>query len=540
MEKDQKCLPSEKLQKEFEDNPMKILEILRNEKESQIDKSEEPKREENSTNSSSEEKSPDYNKAKNKEESTKEDNFSKTFDFLKNEKHAQNDFYIKNNINDANYNVNNINKVNSINKRNYKNSFINYESNINYDNNITLNNLSIVFTFNNRIDNNNDNAKYINKNTTNKEQCINNNNNVSPKNNSEEANSTSSQSNEDKKNINNINNYNNKYNYIYNNNNCNIMSQTGIDNKILFLSNINAILENLKTFKGSIICQEFIDNIDNEKECSILFNNITPHICTIMCLEYGNYFFQKLLKKLNLEQKLIIYKIIEPNFYNIASNKFGTHSIQSLINNIQSPYELYSLYKLISQNMYVLFVDSNAYHIMMKIILDFPEEQRNPLNLFLVMNAEKIIINCNGAFCINKFITHNKDLNLRALLINNLQKNIKELIYNKFSCINLLLILETFGINWGKFIINEIQENFGVLCEHPVSNIFISKVLYFLNNNYSLELKVLLWSLYKNIVLMKNLISNKNNNNIIKQLLDFSDDEQKKYLFLLLNSKGNI
>ena len=540
MEKDQKCLPSEKLQKEFEDNPMKILEILRNEKESQIDKSEEPKREENSTNSSSEEKSPDYNKAKNKEESTKEDNFSKTFDFLKNEKHAQNDFYIKNNINDANYNVNNINKVNSINKRNYKNSFINYESNINYDNNITLNNLSIVFTFNNRIDNNNDNAKYINKNTTNKEQCINNNNNVSPKNNSEEANSTSSQSNEDEKNINNINNYNNKYNYIYNNNNCNIMSQTGIDNKILFLSNINAILENLKTFKGSIICQEFIDNIDNEKECSILFNNITPHICTIMCLEYGNYFFQKLLKKLNLEQKLIIYKIIEPNFYNIASNKFGTHSIQSLINNIQSPYELYSLYKLISQNMYVLFVDSNAYHIMMKIILDFPEEQRNPLNLFLVMNAEKIIINCNGAFCINKFITHNKDLNLRALLINNLQKNIKELIYNKFSCINLLLILETFGINWGKFIINEIQENFGVLCEHPVSNIFISKVLYFLNNNYSLELKVLLWSLYKNIVLMKNLISNKNNNNIIKQLLDFSDDEQKKYLFLLLNSKGNI
>lgn len=539
MEKDQKCLPSEKLQKEFEDNPMKILEILRNEKESQIDKSEEPKREENSTNSSSEEKSPDYNKAKNKEESTKEDNFSKTFDFLKNEKHAQNDFYIKNNINDANYNVNNINKVNSINKRNYKNSFINYVSNINYDNNITLNNLSIVFTFNNRIDNNNDNAKYINKNTTNKEQCINNNNNVSPKNNSEEANSTSSQSNEDEKNINNINNYNNKYNYIYNNN-CNIMSQTGIDNKILFLSNINAILENLKTFKGSIICQEFIDNIDNEKECSILFNNITPHICTIMCLEYGNYFFQKLLKKLNLEQKLIIYKIIEPNFYNIASNKFGTHSIQSLINNIQSPYELYSLYKLISQNMYVLFVDSNAYHIMMKIILDFPEEQRNPLNLFLVMNAEKIIINCNGAFCINKFITHNKDLNLRALLINNLQKNIKELIYNKFSCINLLLILETFGINWGKFIINEIQENFGVLCEHPVSNIFISKVLYFLNNNYSLELKVLLWSLYKNIVLMKNLISNKNNNNIIKQLLDFSDDEQKKYLFLLLNSKGNI
>ena len=539
MEKEQKCLPSEKLQKEFEDNPMKILEIIRNEKESKVNQSEEPKKEENSTNSSSEEKSPELIKEKNKKESTKVDKFSKTFDFLKNEKQAQNNFYIKNKVNDVNNIVNNINKVNSINKRKYKNSFFNCGSNINYDNNITSKNLSIVFKYNNN--NNlteNDYSDYLNKNTTNKNQCINNSNNVSPKNNSEEGNTTSSQSNDDERN-NNINNKcNNKYNIF--DNNCNIKTQTTIDNKILLFSNIYILLENLKTFKGSIICQEFIDNINNEKESSILFNNITPHICTIMCLEYGNYFFQKFLKKLNLEQKLIIYKIIEPNFYNIAANKFGTHSIQSLINNIQTPYELYFLYKLICKNLYFLFVDSNAYHIMMKIILDFPEEQRNPLNLFLVMNAEKIIINCNGAFCINKFITHNKDLNLRTLLINNLQKNIKDLIYNKFSCINLLLILEVFGINWGKFIINEIQENFGVLYEHPVSNVFISKVLLFLNNNYSMELKVLLWSLYKNIVLMKNLISNKKNNNLIKQLIDFSDDEQKKYLFLLLNSNGNL
>ena len=545
MEKDQKCLPSEKLQKEFEDNPMKILEIIRKEKASQTDQSEEPKKEEKSTKISLEEKSPEFIKEKAKSKSIEDNNFSKTFDFLKNEKHTQNDFCVKNNVNDINYIVNNINKVNSIDKRKYKHSFINC-ANINYDNyNITLKNLSIFFNLNNKNNNrtDNDNANYINKNATNNYQCINNNNsnNVSPKFNSEETNSTSSQSNEDEKNNNNIytSNYSNKNNNNYNNN-CNIINQTSIDIKILLFSNINILLENLKSFKGSIICQEFIDNIDDEKDLKILFNNITPHICTIMCLEYGNYFFQKLLQKLNLEEKLIIYKLIESNFYNIASNKFGTHSIQSLINNIQTPYELYYLYQLISKNMLFLFVDSNAYHIMMKIILDFPEEQRNPLNIFLVMNVKKIITNCNGAFCVNKFITHNKNLNLRALLINNLQKNIKELIWNKFSCINLLLILETFGIKWGNFIIKEIQENFGVLCEHPVSNVFISKVLLFLNNNYSLELKVLLWSLYKDIVLMKKFISNKNNNNLLKQLIDYSDDEQKKYLFLLLNSNDNL
>ena len=523
MEIDQKCLPSEKLQKEIEDNPLKLLEMIRKEKEEQKTQIEVSKINENFPKALPKKKNFSYNIEKSNSKKIG-NNFSKTkaFDSLKNKKYAQNKLNINNNYK---Y-VNNINKVNTNELNNAKKSIVNNKSKKDYDNN----NLSIFFTLQNT--NNNRNHDYTDKNTTNISQCINNNyNNMCLKNNSEEANSTSSQSNDEDK--------NNKVN-----NNCNIIifeNNNSNDSKLLLLSNIDLLLENLKTFKGSIICQRFIENLgNNEKECSILFNNIMPHLCTIMCLEYGNYFFQKFLKILNLTQKLKVYNIIEPNFYNIATNKFGTHSIQSLIDNIQSPYELFALNKLISKNMYFLFVNNNAYHIMMKIILDFPEEQRNVLNLFLVMNAEKIITNCNGAFCINKFITHNKDLNLRVLLIKNLQKNIKELIYNKYSCINLLLILETFGIVWGKFILIEIQENFGVLCEHPVSNLFVSKVLLFLNNNHCVELKLIIWSLYKNIVLIKSLISNNNNNNIINQLIDYSDDEQKKYLFLLLNSNGNL
>ena len=523
MEIDQKCLPSEKLQKEIEDNPLKLLEMIRKEKEEQKTQIEVSKINENFPKALPKKKNFSYNIEKSNSKKIG-NNFSKTkaFDSLKNKKYAQNKLNINNNYK---Y-VNNINKVNTNELNNAKKSIVNNKSKKDYDNN----NLSIFFTLQNT--NNNRNHDYTDKNTTNISQCINNNyNNMCLKNNSEEANSTSSQSNDEDK--------NNKVN-----NNCNIIifeNNNSNDSKLLLLSNIDLLLENLKTFKGSIICQRFIENLgNNEKECSILFNNIMPHLCTIMCLEYGNYFFQKFLKILNLTQKLKVYNIIEPNFYNIATNKFGTHSIQSLIDNIQSPYELFALNKLISKNMYFLFVNNNAYHIMMKIILDFPEEQRNVLNLFLVMNAEKIITNCNGAFCINKFITHNKDLNLRVLLIKNLQKNIKELIYNKYSCINLLLILETFGIVWGKFILIEIQENFGVLCEHPVSNLFVSKVLLFLNNNHCVELKLIIWSLFKNIVLIKSLISNNNNNNIINQLIDYSDDEQKKYLFLLLNSNGNL
>lgn len=505
METDHKSLPSEKLQTEFENNPLKILENIRNEKEDNFGQEEIIKEEIKKPETSSlNEKDILFNKEKLKIESTIPKDKYNTLTFSKNEKNAQKDIHKKkNHKKDVDYIINN--RYDNVNSN--KSVFL-CNSELNYDNNnITVNNLSIFFNFNNI------NSDYVNKNKT--DNIVNINNNICTIIDNEETNLTSFQSNTNDNKINN-------------------------ESKLLVLSNINILLENLKSFKGSIICQEFIDKINNEKDITILFNNIMPHICTIMCLEYGNYFYQKLLKKLNLEQKLIIYQIIEPNFYDIASNKFGTHSIQSLINNIQTEYELLALNNLISKNMYFLFVDKNAYHIMMKIILDFPENKRNVLNMFLIMNVEKIIINCNGAFCVNKFIVYNKDLNLRALLMKNIEKNIKELIYNKYSCINLLLILETFGINWGNFIIKEIQENFGVLCERPVSNIFINKVLIFLNNNYSYELKVLLWSLYKNIVLMKRIISNKNNNRLINQLINLSDDEQKKYIFLLLNNNGNL
>ena len=506
MDSNEQSLPSEKLQKEFEENPFKILEIVRKDKE--IEQTKELEKEINKTNSAF------FNKEKKEIETLIINNI---YDLT-----GKNNF---NNKKDVNYFVNNINNNYSINDKinntilnknintSYNNTYINYNYNSNIEfeknnNKITVNHLNIFFNFN-------DNSNYVNKNINSiyKNEEI---DNVSNNKNNDTILSSKS---------NNIDNKNDK------NNNDN--------EKLLLLSNPNILLENLKSFKGSIISQKFVNSITEKKECQILFKNIKPYICTIMCLEYGNYFFQKFLEKLKIEQKLIIYQIIENEFYNIASNKFGTHSIQSLINNIQTDIEIVALNRLISKNMYFLFIDNNAYHIMMKLILDFPEEKRNLLNLFLVMNIEKIIINCNGAFCVNKFIINNKDLNLREMLIKNLRNNIKELIFNKFSCINLLLIIETFGIKWGYFILKEIEENFGVLIEHPVSNVFISKVLLFLNNNYPYELKVLLWSIYKNIVLMKNLISNKNNNKIVNQLIEYSNEEQKKYLFFILN-KYNI
>ena len=509
-----KNLPSEMVQKEFEANPLKILETVRIEKEKELSDKEEQKsekdKEENINNKKEENKniSPYRDKNKNDLEDSKINYFSASFEFKTNETENKKDANRKKSKNKKI--INNINNINTSNNINCHNTFINYNPNLNLNNsnNIIVNHLNIFFNFNPF--NNNDNS-----NNDNLFQSIN--ENIDCNNN---------------KNIN--NNCNNNKQFCNDNNNINFNDK----NNNLFINNINKLLNNLKSYKGSIICQSYIDSITDQNELSLFFQKIIPHICQIMCQDYGNYFFQKLIKKLNIQQRLNIYEIIEPEFLVIATNKCGTHSIQSLINIIETPFEHYALNKLISKNMLLLFTDDNAYHIMMKMILDFPEEKRNILNIYLVMNIEKIIINCNGAFCANKFITNNKNLNLRKLLVENLQNNIKKFIFNKFSCIILLLVLQTFGIEWGGFIIKEIQDNFIVMSEHPTSSIFITKVLEYLNNNNLLVLKLLIWSLYKNIVLINYLISNQGHKKLLNEIIGYSDNEQKKYLYFLLKKSN--
>ena len=467
-----RVLPSEKIQKEFERNPLILLEELRLEENS----SSNPENEKNQTEI-------DRNPAKNPQ--------------------ANEDLNTNLSCNNSFINCNPY--INSIdNKNNFVNNYNNF-FNLKGKNESKSNGNSPIYTnVNNSHYENNDIYNNTNSNFANFEKPCNYNIIIN-----------SSFFDKDVKNSNNKN---------VNNNNKTI--------------NISKLLSNLKTYKGSLYSQSLLESIESEQELSSFFNDIIPNICQIMCLEYGNYFFQKLLKKLSLAQRLQIYNIIQPEFLVIATNKWGTHSIQSLIENAKTPVEIYQLNFLISKNMYLLFTDNNAYHIMMKMILDFPEEQRIVLNLFIVSNIDKIITNNNGAFCINKFIINNKNLKLRKLFLDNLKINLRKLIFNKFCCINLLIIIQTFGLEWCQFIIEEIQNNFISLLDHSVSRVFVLKVFEFLKSVNVYALKGILWPLYKNADVINYILANKGKKKLLNQLIALSDEEQKVYLYILLKKSN--
>lgn len=317
-------------------------------------------------------------------------------------------------------------------------------------------------------------------------------------------------------------------------NNFQLLNSSNKEQTKVIIRNINIILNLLTNYKGSIFLQNVL-LIINKKELSILFTTICPHICNIMCLEYGNYFIQKLIKKLDVQQRLRIYPLIDNNFLNIAIDKRGTHAIQALMDTIQTPLEQFFLDKLLSKNMLLLFNNENGYHIIMKLILDKPENQRNNINLFLISNVDKIIINSYGAYCVSKFVINNSNLNLRLLFIKNIQNNIKNLIFNKNSVSVLMLSIRKFGINNFEFIINEIENNLAFLSLHPIANSFIGKIFYYLKINEYYRLSSIIWNIFRNDNLIKSLCSHKNGNNLLKKIMEYSNNTQKKYIKAKIN-----
>ena len=491
--------PSELIQKEFTKDPSKLLNSINQVKEI-------PSK--NNNNIEQKEKLTDKNTnlsniiINNIKENSHSKNSLDSIEKNKNDININVNFF---NIKDIGTNINNVEYINNIN--NIKNNFF-VNNNYNYDGN---------------------NINGIKKSQININEIICNNDSYSKLSNGDNNHF-------DQNNVNNnpFNKNGNMFGYIFSPNIKNNINVNG--NKNILLNNANLILMNLKTYKGSIYVQEFLDEI-NDNELNILFVNLMTHIPFIMCLEYGNYFFQKLIKKLNMQQRLEIYKIIEPHFLEIATNKSGTHSIQSLIECMNSPIELIIFDKLLNKNRLILFLNENAYHIIMKIILEIDEDKRNNLNLFLVSNVEKIITNCNGAFCVNKFIHKNKNIQLRCILVQNLKNNIQNLIGNKYGCTILLLVLEQFGTNYGLFIVKYIQNNLSLLSLNQITVVFIMKTLNYLYKYNTFELGILIWYVYKDNKLINYLLSHENGTHILKQMINLSDQEQKNYILLKMYKK---
>lgn len=306
---------------------------------------------------------------------------------------------------------------------------------------------------------------------------------------------------------------------------------------------IKLLLNSVKTHQGSITYQCLISSLLPNDIQSLLIK-LCPYLIEIMCSNYGNYFFQKLLQKLNLNQRLLIFSIIHNHFIQICANKSGTYSIQALIDVITTPNEEKMLQALIENHLIFLFTNENAHHIIQKIIIDFPEEKREYLNNCLFQNLDKICINEYGTSCVVKFIILNTNLIYRIELIKAINKFFLFLLGNRFGCSIILFMIEKYGIGYSGFVFRELKNSLLFLSSNKkVAVSLVVKVLNTLSKYDKFNFLTMTWDLLKNENLLYTMMNFENGINILLAILKNSTQEQKNYLKIkkinLFNSNLN-
>lgn len=105
--------------------------------------------------------------------------------------------------------------------------------------------------------------------------------------------------------------------------------------KIICEYDTNSFVDYLCTSKGCSYMQTFLPELTID-EVDFIINLIGKKLSIVMTDNYANYFFQKLINNFIPRQRTHVLNLIKKDFIYIAKNSSGTHSLQTLLEQIDN------------------------------------------------------------------------------------------------------------------------------------------------------------------------------------------------------------
>ena len=209
---------------------------------------------------------------------------------------------------------------------------------------------------------------------------------------------------------------------------------------------------------------------------------------------YGNYFIQNLIKNSNFKQINLIYTYIQKDYVYIAKDYSGTHVLQKLLdynknlldNNISNNnikiLEKIILSSIIDKEIEMAF-HTNATHVLQKIILTIPEQNRQYLNEKIYSNLIDLCLDSNGICLVKKIISSTKHILNKKRIINIISTRCIEISQNPYGNYAIQFLIEEWGINLCYEIVNIIIENISNLSMQKYSSNVSEKIIELIDEN---------------------------------------------------------
>ena len=281
--------------------------------------------------------------------------------------------------------------------------------------------------------------------------------------------------------------------------------QFNLDEFIQYINTLPMPLVNyLCSPKGIIEIQKYLPKSNDDYKLFIVLHLNKDGIIQLMKNTYGNYFFQQIIK--DSEKKIIslILTYISDEFINISKDSSGTFSLQALLDQITTKEEQQNILKYIKNNEMDMAYDRNATHVLQKIILLFPDNNRLELNNIILDNIINLCLDSNGICLIKNFIKTNKLLDDKKRIKEEFVNNFVILAENPYGNYGIQYLLE----NWDKNMLNEIKdkimENIYKLSIQQYSSNVIEKAIEIFDGEYRENLIQKLYFQDNFIILLNN------------------------------------
>ncbi|CCH41788.1 hypothetical protein BN7_1327 [Wickerhamomyces ciferrii] len=144
----------------------------------------------------------------------------------------------------------------------------------------------------------------------------------------------------------------------------------------------------------------------NTGSSTIIFDEIHQHVIELMIDPFGNYLIQKLLEKVNDEQRITLVENASSQFVSIALDPHGTRALQKLVECINTQKEAEIIVESLSSDVVSLSRDLNGNHVIQKCLQRLTPADSQFIFDAASENCSKIATHRHGCCVLQRCLDH--------------------------------------------------------------------------------------------------------------------------------------
>lgn len=301
-----------------------------------------------------------------------------------------------------------------------------------------------------------------------------------------------------------------------------------------FTQRLNQISEPLEKFlctkRGPKVVSKLIEKYPND--CiTVLINTLQKNIIPVMKDCSGNYFCQNLINSSSSDQLNLILSYINEEFVSIANDFQGTHVLQALVDQIKDEKCEAIILNCIKNKELGMALDTNASHVLKKILIKINEIKRININEVILKNFIELSSNASGVCCLKDFINYNITPFIRDKILKLTENNLIKIANDCYGNYIIQTVLEKWGLFICNTIVNKLIRNICILSMKKISSNVSKKLIDIIDKcNLQYIIKELFYG--KSFAFI---VKNKYGRYVLQNCIDRMNLDQRKQIYEFLD-----